>query len=58
MLDLMSSNPTPEGKEKSRIESMPVKKMKEKCPKCGMPLLTDDDTVWCSNDLCDYEWFP
>ena len=38
-------------------DELPVKIVKEPCPKCGLPLITDDDNVWCSNGLCNYEYY-
>lgn len=42
---------------KKAIDEGEVKMIDKKCPKCGMVLLCDDDTIWCSNNLCRYEEF-
>jgi ribosomal protein S27AE len=43
---------------KEAIADGEVKILEDRCPKCGKALLTEGETMWCSNTLCDYEWFP
>jgi uncharacterized Zn finger protein (UPF0148 family) len=42
---------------KDAIDEGEVKMIERKCPKCGMALISDNDTIWCSNNLCRYEEF-